>query len=132
MKKNILFLCPHNAAKSVIAAAYCQQLAIKYGIDLQISTAGTEPDDTVSPIVVARLEAEGLAVSGQIPRRVTFQDLAQANWIVSMGCNLEQLALAEKKVLQWDDIPPPSQDINGACQVIRDRVTSLIADLHLS
>jgi arsenate reductase len=125
MTQSILFLCPHSAAKSVIAAAYCQQLASQYGLDLNISFAGTEPDETLSPAVVARLHSEGLDVSHQSPRIVTQQDLIQADWIVSMGCNIGDLAPPGKKIEQWNDVPPPGQDMNGACQSIQDHMVSL-------
>ena len=55
----LLFLCPHNAAKSVLAAAYCQHLSAQGGLDVQVTSAGTEPDAAASPDVVALLRAEG-------------------------------------------------------------------------
>lgn len=32
MTTKILFLCPHNAAKSVLAAAYCKRMAEETGL----------------------------------------------------------------------------------------------------
>jgi protein-tyrosine-phosphatase len=37
MRYTILFLCPHNAAKSVLAAAYCQHLAAQCSLDVQVT-----------------------------------------------------------------------------------------------
>lgn len=129
MKPTVLFLCPHGAAKSVIAAAYCQRLASQYGLDLHISSAGTEPDEALSPAVITRLEAEGLDVPRQGPRRVTQQDLEQADWIISLGCDIEDLVPSEKKIEQWSDVPPPSQDMAGACQSIQSHVTRFMGNL---
>ena len=93
MSEQIVFLCPHGAAKSVIAAAYCQQLADQCGVPLHVTSAGTEPDAEVSPAVVALLRAEGIDVAGHQPRRVTPEELATAGlsshsaatWAISRG-----------------------------------------------
>jgi protein-tyrosine-phosphatase len=79
MPHTILFLCPHNAAKSVMAAAYCERLAARYGLDLRITSAGTEPDAAVSPAVATLLRGEGVAVTGYAPRRVSREQLATAS-----------------------------------------------------
>jgi protein-tyrosine-phosphatase len=55
----LLFLCPHNAAKSVIAAAYCERLAAERDVTLRATSAGTDPDPGVSPSVAAALFAGG-------------------------------------------------------------------------
>ena len=41
MSEKILFLCPHNAAKSVIAGGYCCQLAERHALDVVVDSAGT-------------------------------------------------------------------------------------------
>jgi hypothetical protein len=38
MYRTILFLCPHNAAKSVLAVAYCQHLAAQCGLEVQVTS----------------------------------------------------------------------------------------------
>jgi len=58
MSANILFLCPHNAAKSVIAAAYFNRLAQQIGLQWLADSAGTEPSEAVSPNVVTMLGDE--------------------------------------------------------------------------
>ena len=79
--RTILFLCPHNAAKSVIAAAYCERLAAAHGVTLRATSASTDP--CVSPSVAGALLAEGIDVRAHRPRRVTAEDLARASRVVS-------------------------------------------------
>jgi arsenate reductase (thioredoxin) len=67
MSQNILFLCPHGVAKSVIAAAITQQLALEAGIELNISNAGTEPDEFIPVKVIDLLASDGLDVSAWTP-----------------------------------------------------------------
>ena len=74
MRYTMLFLCPHNAAKSVLAAAYCQHLAAQCGLEVRVTSAGTEPDAAASPEVVALLRAEGLDVAHHRPRHVTREE----------------------------------------------------------
>ena len=50
--RTILFLCPHNAAKSVIAAAYFDQLAAGRGLLYRGDSSGTDPDERPSLAVV--------------------------------------------------------------------------------
>ncbi len=56
--RTVLFLCPHNAAKSVMAAAYFRRLAERRRLDVRADSAGTEPSPETSPAVVAALRAE--------------------------------------------------------------------------
>lgn len=129
MPDRIVFLCPHAAAKSVIAAAYCGQLANQFGVSLHITSAGTEPDAELAPAVVALLRAEGIDVAGQRPRRVTAEELAAASYIISLGCELDDLARPGMPIERWDDVPAPSQDLQGARARIRDHVEQLLATL---
>ena len=65
--RTVLFLCPHNAAKSVIAGAYCERLAGERGVILRATSAGADPDPGVSPGVAGALLAEGIAVRAPPP-----------------------------------------------------------------
>jgi protein-tyrosine-phosphatase len=114
----ILFMCPHNAAKSLLAAAYYRQMAVERQLEWHILTAGTEPDDEPAAAVVALLQSEGLTVSDAKPHRVTEDELAAADWIISMGCDLNGLVAPGATVTYWNDIPSPSQDLMGARQAI--------------
>src|SRR5262245_3645993 len=129
MNERILFLCPHGAVKSVIAAAYCQQLAAAQGIQLQVTSAGTEPDPEVAPAVAELLRAEGIDVTSQRPRRVTHEDLVRADRIISLGCELSDLAPVGSVIERWDDVPAPSQNLIAARDRIRAYVEQLVVTL---
>jgi arsenate reductase len=129
MSQKILFLCPHSAAKSVIAAAYCQHLANQHGLDLQATVAGTEPDDQVAPAVATLLSAEGLDIASYTPRHVTREALAAAFRVISLGCDITDLAPPGLLVERWDDVPPPSQDLAEAKEIILAHVKQLVEEL---
>ena len=127
--KTVLFLCPHNAAKSVMAAAYLRKQAAVRGIDLQVATAGTDPAPRVSPAVVEALRTEGIDVSTHTPRLVTDDDLINAWRVVSLGCDLDGRLPSGKRVEHWDDVPSPSQDPGAARAAIRRHLDRMLDEL---
>lgn len=132
MREIVVFVCPHNAAKSVIAAAYFQQRADQLGLALRAVSAGTEPSPAVSAAVVELLRKEGIDVAGYQPRRVTPKELTTAARVVSLGSDLQAFALDPVVVDDWNDVPPPSQDLGAACQAIRARVEQLVTELQVT
>jgi arsenate reductase (thioredoxin) len=132
MTRQILFLCPHSAAKSVMAAAYFDQLAAHYGLSWRAAFAGTEPDETISPKVAALLEAEGINTSQFVPRRVTAEDLALSDIVVSLDCPLDEFPAVPTPVQYWNDVATPSQDLHKARDQIYELVETLVAELKLS
>jgi arsenate reductase len=126
----VLFLCPHNAAKSLLAAAYFDRLAQQRGLPYRADSAGTEPEAAPAPTVVDALRAEGVDVSGHRPRSVKERDLARSHRVVSMGCDLTGVASASVRVEQWDDVPPVSQNLDAAYTIIRSRVEELVSELE--
>jgi protein-tyrosine-phosphatase len=129
MSHTILFLCPHGAAKSVLAAAYCQQLADQYNLDVQATSAGTEPSDRISPAVVELLQAHGIDVANDVPRQVTYEALMTASQVISLGCDLDNLLPPGTPVERWDNIPLPSQNLSAARDSIHAYVEQLINKL---
>jgi protein-tyrosine-phosphatase len=126
----VLFLCLHNAAKSVLAVAYFDQVARARDLPYRADSAGTEPEAAPSPAVVAALRREGIDVGEHQPRRLTVEDLTGAHRVVSMGCDVHESAPPGLRVERWDDVPPVSQDLDAAYAAIRRRVEALVADLE--
>lgn len=128
MTSTILFLCPHHAAKSVIAQAYFNRLAQQKNLPFAADSAGTEPDDKVSPAVADMLLTEGMDVRDHQPRRVTAEELDQAARVISIGCALTDLEIAPERVEFWD-VPMVSNDLPGSSAAILRHVEALVAEL---
>jgi len=126
---NVLFLCPHGAAKSVLASAYFQRAAQERGLKVRVDAAGIDPQETVTPIVVEHLRQNHYVLPVTKPRAVTRQDIQTADVVVSMGCDLTGLPVGPEKLKRWDDVPGPSEDLAGADDVIRRRVSALVEEL---
>jgi arsenate reductase (thioredoxin) len=125
----ILFMCPHGAAKSVLASAYFQRLAKERGLNVHVSSAGTEPDETVSPAVAAHLKERRYSVPIEKPRKVASEEFASADVVISIGCDLATLPQPRGRLVRWDDVPAPSEDFTAADEAIRKRVTDLVEEL---
>jgi arsenate reductase (thioredoxin) len=127
MSDSVLFLCPHGAAKSVLAAALLQRLAEEQGLRLQATCAGTEPDAVIAPHVRALLTEEGLEQPLEQPQLVTAEQLARADYIISLGCTRDELPQTPVHWELWDDVPPPSQDLPGAYACIQRHLDEWLA-----
>ena len=128
----ILFMCPHGAAKSVLASAYSQRLAKERGLNVCVASAGTEPDATVAPAVAAHLKAQGYSVPIAKPAKVSAEEFASADVVISIGCDLTALLRPRGRLVRWDEVPAPSDGFTAADEAILRRVTDLVEELARS
>jgi protein-tyrosine-phosphatase len=126
--KHVLFMCPHGAAKSVLASAYFQKLAKERGLNVRVDSAGTDPDPEVGKAVAAHLTKTGYAIPIEKPRRVTPRDLQEADLVVSLGCDLTGLPRPRGTLLKWD-VPGPGENFTASDQAIRKHVEELVEEL---
>jgi arsenate reductase len=124
----VLFMCPHGAAKSLMASAYFQKLAKERGLNVRVDSAGTEPDPQLSKGVVAHLQKNDYAIPIAKPRAATAADMSGADVVISMGCDLSKLPSPKGVVQHWS-VPDFSADFNAAEQAIRLQVTQLVEEL---
>ena len=90
--------------------------------------AGTEPDPAWRPKVVERLKEQGFELPAN-PRRVTPADLASADLVISMGCDITGMSPKAGTLRNWDEVPAPSADFDAADAAILKRVTELVEEL---
>ena len=128
-RTTILFMCPHGAAKSVLASAYFQRLAQERGLNVRVLSAGTHLYFDVAPAVASHLKNQGYEVPVAKPRRATDEDILAADVVVSIGCELKNLPKPPGTLVQWDDVPAPSEDFARADEKIRERVIQLVDEL---
>jgi arsenate reductase len=126
----VLFMCPHGAAKSVLASAYFTQVARERGLRVRVDAVGTDPDPAVAAIVKDHLTRKGYVLPISTPRRVTAADLADADIVISLGCDVATLPGPVRGTLrQWDEVPGPGEHLAEADAAIRARVVALIEEL---
>ena len=82
-KPAVLFLCVHNAGRSLAARVLLDHYA-EGRVD--VFSAGSEPGDQLNPSVVAVLRERGLDPSQEFPKLLTAETAQAADVIVTMGC----------------------------------------------
>jgi arsenate reductase len=120
----VIFVCPHGAAKSVVAAACLAEAARRRGADLATRAVGLDPDPHFAPGALAGLRRLGLPEPGGAPRRLTPEDLAAAWRVITLGC--DEAAVPGAVWQCWDDVPPVSEGFEAAHAVIERRVGALL------
>ena len=123
----VVLVCEHGAAKSVIAAAHFNRLASQSNLPYRAVARGTKPDDAVAPAVRTGLAAEGLDVSISRPKAVSDEDIARAGRVVSLATDLlERKPSVKPKLLEWNDIPPVSENYTASRAAIVSEVEKLV------
>ena len=101
----VVFVCEHGAAKSLIATAYFNKLAAERGLPLRATFRGVDPQDALSVRAVAGLKADGLAIPDGRPTAIGASDVTGATHIFAIGCTLPKAATSSGKAASWDDVP---------------------------
>lgn len=123
-RKLILFVCEHGAAKSVVAAAHFNKLAVEKNLHFHAVARGTNPDTELSPITVAGLLADGMKPTESTPQKLSLAEVESAHRIVAF-CELPEEYRGKALIERWDDIPPVSRNYVNA----RD---AILSNLHRS
>jgi arsenate reductase len=122
--REILFLCPHGGAKSVIAACHFNRLAEERALPFRAASAAAEdPYDSVPAPVSEYLLRQGTDVRALRPRRVASAEIETAARVVAIGCELE------RATDRWDGVPAASEDLAASVAAIHARVEALAREL---
>lgn len=124
----VLFACMHNAGRSQIAAALFNRLADP--VKARAISAGTLPADHVHPEVVALMREMGIDLSGQKPQKLTDDLAAQAQWLITMGCDDQCPVVPGARRDDWPLADPKGQPpavVRGIVDDIDRRVRALIS-----
>lgn len=127
-KSLVLFVCLHASAKSLIAAEYFNKRATEQGVPFRAVSAGTDPDKSVPPHVVAGMRGDGYDVSTRTPLRLTRELASPARVAVSFKPDLSEYVPKGCLVERWS-VPAVSDDYAIARDAIKARVDELMAKL---
>lgn len=123
----VLFVCEHGAAKSVIAAAYFNKFAAERGLPQRAIARGVNLDPVYSPAVVQGLKNDGITIPNGRPELVTDKDLAAAH-VVTLGCKLPRAPSDKSDLRNWDEVNM-AEGYTAARDAIVKRVQQLIQEL---
>ena len=123
---NVLFVCQHGAAKSVIAARHFAELALARGLAVDSSAAGVEPDEVIPSHVIAGLRGDGVDDDETPPQAVTRELMEKAQIVVSFGCDLSALDVDAGRIVQWTGVPAVSDGYDAARTEILSRLHGIL------
>jgi arsenate reductase (thioredoxin) len=120
----VLFVCPHGAAKSVLAGSYFNRFAAELGLETRAIARGTEPDAEISDRV---RQDVGPALCIAQPTGLTAVDVANADLVVAFDLAEPELGVPPDR--SWNALPALSEDFELGRAAILGRVVALIAEL---
>ena len=123
---NIIFVCEHGAAKSVIAAVHFNRLASQMGLDMHAVARGTHPDEELSPQTIRGLSEEGLTPTESVPQKLTVIELQSAQRVITF-CDLPAEYPQQTQSERWEDVPPVSENYEKARDVIVERIHQMLS-----
>ena len=128
-KPVVLFLCTHNAGRSLAARVLLDHYA-RGRVDVE--SAGSEPADQLNPSVVAILTERGLDPSQEFPKPLTDATARTADVIVTMGCGDTCPVYPGKRYVDWELYDPAGLSVDQARPIVDEidrRVRELLAEL---
>ena len=113
---DVLFVCVHNAGRSVAAKTLFNDRVSKLGMNFRAESAGTNPGDHINLAVERVLESFKIDVADETPKLMTDEMLASNPRIVTMGCEVDAEACPTANFADVEDwaLPDPSKMTNDA------------------
>jgi arsenate reductase len=128
----VLFSCVHNSGRSVAGA----RLTEHYGGDrVTVSSAGSEPGHGVNPTVAQVLAERGITIDDHTPSLLTYDRVAGADIVITMGCGEACPAVPGKRIVDWQLEDPKGKDVDTVRRIVGDidhRVRALLEELGVS
>jgi arsenate reductase (thioredoxin) len=121
----VLFVCTHNAGRSQMAAALLEYQAAGR---VRVTSAGSLPADQLNPAVVHAMAEIGLDISGEIPKRLTTDQVQAADVVITMGCGDACPVYPGKRYLDWD-LPDPAGMPIEQVRSVRNDIRTLVDGL---
>ena len=128
---HVLFVCVENAGRSQIAEGFFREYANKF----EVTSAGTEPNSELNPIVVKVMNEVGIDITNQRPKLLSNKMIQDSFRTINMGCmNKESCpSLFVNHVLDWNITDPKGKTIEEVRKIrdqIKLEVLSLIKKLE--
>lgn len=132
MTRTVLFVCVGNAGRSQMAEAIFNKLKPS---GFQAISAGTRPAREVNLLVIQALSEIGIDASTNRPKPISPQMIADAEKIITMGCEAAEFCPARflPKIEDWKIEDPMGKSLDRIRSIrdaIRERVERLLQELE--
>ncbi len=100
-------------------------------------SAGTQPSESLNPIVVEAMNELSIDISAEKPRALNFNTLTGTDRLISMGCNIQESCPINLRndIEDWELEDPKNQDIQKVREIrdiIKIKVENLIEELSIT
>ena len=129
MTPEVLYVCIHNAGRSVAAAVLTEHYAQGR---VRVRSAGSQPGSAINPAVAAVLRERGLDPDREFPKPLTDEFARAADVIVTMGCGDECPYYPGKRYLDWELEDPAGKSVEEVRPIVDEidsRVQKLLGEL---
>lgn len=123
----VVFVCQHGYAKSLVAAKHFEKLAAERGLAVHVIARGLTPKDHVPDPIANALRSDGLPVDGYTPVALAAKDVADADVVVAFGIDLPYPSKA--LVRRWDDVGALTEDYPAARTQIQTHLQALLDEI---
>jgi arsenate reductase len=125
----VAFVCVQNAGRSQMATAFAERELAERGLagEIEVVTGGTDPADHVHDEVVDAMADAGIDVGDRTPREVTFAEIRDSDYVVTMGCAASDVCPAgwAGESRDWG-LPDPDGTSPAEVAAIRDEVEARV------
>ena len=131
-KAVVLFACIHNSGRSVAARLLTEHYA-KGAVEAR--SAGSEPKDSVNPVIAEVLADRGLSTAAEKPTKLDLDVVEAADVVITMGCGETCPIFPGKRYEDWTVDDPAGQDTDTVRRIVDDvdgRVRKLLAELGVT
>ncbi len=113
----VLFLCTHNAGRSLAARVLLDHYAQGR---IEVRSAGSEPADELNPSVVALLRERGLDPDREFPKPLSDELARAADVIVTMGCGDTCPVYPGRRYVDWELSDPAGRTIDEVRPIVEE------------
>ncbi len=130
--KTVVFVCVHNSGRSQMAEAFFNRMAQGKA---RAFSAGTQPGDSINPVVVEAMKETDIDISGHKPKMLTLEMVEQADRMITMGCGAEAGALCPASFIETEDWAledPKGKSLEQVRKIrddIKERISKLIKEI---
>ncbi|AAC06873.1 arsenate reductase ArsC [Aquifex aeolicus] len=105
----IAFICTGNSARSQMAEGFAKYYAKKYGLDLEVYSAGSNPAKRIAPEAIKVMKEKGIDISAQYPKKLEDIPLNEMDLIITLcgGAKESCPTVPGARQEHWD-LPDPA------------------------
>ena len=125
----VLFVCTHNAGRSVAARVLLEHYA---NGAVEVLSAGSAPGTEVNPVIAQILRERGLDPSREFPKPLSPELARAADVIVTMGCGDSCPVYPGKRYVDWELTDPAGRPIDEVRPIVDEidrRARDLLSEL---